>query len=200
MGSTAKIYGLQRSGNNWMMWMLPANYRVEILGNKKAGWTHGPIDRKKWAKTPSVIVLMVKHPISWLQSIYRFRGVGSFDEYIQESNEIKTWNESNRRWLDAIAEIELPSVVVRYEDALAKPENTLMQIAKAGGLERKDPYGELRMQDKWMGKHGQPTRMNFDVNYYAQRKYMSIPRRLVRYINARVDRNVMARLGYERAG
>jgi hypothetical protein len=194
--SEAKVYGIQRSGNNWLMWLLAANFRVNILGNK-AGWTHGPVEFSKIRGIDHVF-LVVKHPLCWLPSIYRFRGKGAFGAYVEKSDEIEKWNTRYTDWLNAAAKLNGTHFqVCRYEDWLADPVGHLEDLWGAAGLERKD--GPWKMAKSKMNKHMGFTGNPFDADYYLSRRFMNTyPKRIVRMVAKRVDQDLLERLGYRR--
>jgi hypothetical protein len=196
--SEAKVYGIQRSGNNLLMWLLAANFKVRILGNK-FGWTHGPMKIvKTLGHAPAVVLLAVKHPLCWLPSIHRHRGKGAFGAYVEKSKEIEKWNERYTGWLNSAAKLNGTHFqICRYEDWLSNTVGHLEELWGAAGLERKD--GPWKMAKSKMNKHMGFTGNRFDADYYLSRRYMSTyPRRIVRMVAKRVDQDLLERLGYRR--
>jgi len=181
------------------MWLLAANFKVNVLGNKKGGWTHGPMEVVQHiGHEPDLVLLIVKHPLTWLPSIYRYRGKGAFPEYVASSKEIELWNERYRGWLDASERLcKAHFAIIRYEEALEQKERLLEALCGCGGLLRKG--GPWRFPQKHMGKHMSETNKPFRAEYYLGGKYMNTyPRRTLREVRKRVDQEILERLGYGR--
>lgn len=196
--ANVKVYGIQRSGNNWLMYLLAANFRVEVLGNKKAGGTHDEMNVVgKLGKEPTAVMLAVKHPLCWLPSIWKYRGKDEpFTSYVQHSDEIERWNEKYRGWLDGLRKLNTAGkVIMRYEEWVADPTGKLEEAGRALKLERKDQPWQVPQGA--MGMHMSPTSSPFHPDFYTQRKFMRYySRRLIQEVTERLDGSVLLRLGY----
>lgn len=196
---TVKTYGMHRSGNNWFMWLLAANFQIDLLGNDKGGWTHGQMNVVEiYGKEPDAVFLLVRHPLSWLPSIWRYRGKPDmeFDEYIRRSDEIDKWNTTMHNWLFQLANFKTSCVqVVRYENLVANTFTTLEEIGDRAGLERK--HDRFKVAYGVMDKHMRQTTERFDATHYTEKKYMiGYSPELLAHIKSRVDGDTLFRLGY----
>jgi len=189
-----KVYGIQRSGNNWLMWMLAANYRVKVLGNT-FGWTHGPINPDAGA---DVSLIISKHPLAWLPSMYRFaknRG-DSFAGFVKRSKCIEDWNARYAGYLKDAEKVD--GVFLRYEDLLENDPEMVLDDKIV--LERK-PGAFRTARGHAMGKHMQPTEKRFDASEYLQKKYLNrYTQRILDHAVNRFDWGVAESLGYDREG
>jgi len=161
--SKVKIYGMQRSGNNFLMYLIASNFNINLLGNKY-GWTHGPFQPESGADLNFIIS---KHPIAWLPSMWRYeKPKCSKAAYI---NTMSKWNDlyngyknDTRRYNNIIC--------VKYEYLLTHPIDFLEAIS-ANGLKRKE--GDWRIAKNKMNKQMGETNKKFDPNYYLDKKFMS---------------------------
>jgi hypothetical protein len=195
---TAKVYGLQRSGNNWLMWTLAANYKCEVLG-KSAGWTHGQMNVVQiYGKEPDAIFIIVRHPLAWLPSMWRYAckdGI-EFEEYVRKDNAIDRWNDSYSSWLVQASSFKTAKVfIARYEDLLLDTESKLDIMCARAGIDRKKEFFAHAVGK--MGLHMNQTDGQFDPTYYTQRRFMNAySPELVAHVRSRVDGDLAHRLGY----
>ena len=69
-----KIYGLQRSGTNWLGFLIQENFKdVRVLVNE-GGWKHGYYIIPWSLKKEVDIISIIKNPYSWLVSVYNYWG------------------------------------------------------------------------------------------------------------------------------
>ena len=128
---TVKVYGLLRTGTNYVSALLGENLDVVILGPEKGGWKHGPIV----SGTGVTAVVVVKSPYTWLDSFYRWEQLRqrtpartlaqfvsspvSHPELAQAwgaRDPVDVWNKATASWLAAQDDGEV--LVVRYEDVI----------------------------------------------------------------------------------
>jgi len=186
-----KVYGIQRSGNNWLMWLLAANYRIELLGNHY-GWTHGAMEPKE---VPDATIVISKHPLEWLPSMWRYAAKReSFENFVRRGSVIEGWNGLYRNYLD-----NAPAYLaqfVRYDDLLTDPGSTLAPIMRA--FERKP--GDFRTSEgRKMDKHMRPTEKPFSKEHYLTGAYLQhYSHEFMAEVEERFDWRVAGALGYER--
>ena len=193
---TIKVYGLPRSGNNWLIHMLQANWHIDFLGSKRGGWTHGRVQVKRiWGSEPDAVLTITKHPYSWLVSDWRYEGKCRFPVYVTDKNPIARYNEMNWHWLDYWWD-DAKTKHVRFEDLLASPESTLAEFMD--GVADRRERGGFQAAKKKMNKHGSESTQSFDRSYYIKRKYMTLySEQLLATVNSWVDTDLLRRLGYE---
>lgn len=190
----AKVYGIQRSGNNWLQWMLAANYRVKIMGSQ-FGWTHGPYSTDKGLDDCLNFVIS-KHPVEWLPSIQRFHKVHhglTIGQFIRNADVIERWNSLYAGHLGNAE--KFGARFVRYDDLLKDPEGVLDKLVD-GALPRKDqPFrsAEGNKMTTRMNLSGKP----FNKRQYTEKAYLKrfAPAELEEVIS-RVDWGVANKLGY----
>lgn len=196
---TAKVYGIQRSGNNWLMWLLAANYFCEVLGSKATGWTHGQMNVKEmYGKEPDAVFLIVRHPLAWLPSIWRYSGRDcEFAEFVKREDQIEKWNAAYTRWLNQASSFAAARFFfVRYEELLGNTETMLDSMCRRVAMVRKYPNSFKHAVGK-MGKHMNETRREFDPTYYTRKRYINAySPALIANVMSRVDGDVLRRLGY----
>jgi hypothetical protein len=152
--NTLKIYGLPRSGTNYLQFMLVNNFKVKVL-LLDHGWKHDRIV----SSLPSIAI--VKNPFSWLVSMYLFSKLRcgmfhlpqeiTFSDYIRYPfiwdtdvagkgsrlvyqtfvNPIHYWNDMNCHWQ------EKANLCVKYEDLLVGFD-CLDKISKCFGFHFKN--------------------------------------------------------------
>jgi hypothetical protein len=159
-----KIYGLQRSGTNYLTYLVNENFEnTQVLVNL-GGWKHGTYSAP-WELGQEVHVLaVVKDPYAWLVSVYKYwgperklrigpdlRGV-SFHDFVRNrcyferqngvpylfraSNPVQHWNNMNFHWTTILMN-EKKLFVLNYESLLARKEKCLEMIGTTFGLTRK---------------------------------------------------------------
>jgi hypothetical protein len=139
-----KIYGLPRSGTNFLEFMLIYNLHLNVALLKE-GWKHGVAT----SNIPGISI--IRNPFDWLFSIYNFAikrekifhipsdisffdflkreyiwdadisGVGSQKVFQRSKNPIHHWNGMNSSWLKK-------TFFVKYEDLLNNPKESLISI------------------------------------------------------------------------
>lgn len=159
-----KIYGLQRSGTNWLTFLVNENFEdVTVLVNE-GGWKHGYY-MIPWVMGQETHVLsIIKNPYAWLVSVYNYwgpkreknigpdlRGVefGDFirNRYLGEKqqgipflfrakNPVQHWNNMNIHWL-SLRLSQKRSCFVTYETLVENIGQTLTIIGQSLGLKPK---------------------------------------------------------------
>ncbi len=136
-------HGLMRSGTNLMRWLITNNYHVRMPINKP-DWKHGPVLQARYNRH---CVVTIRHPLSWLWSVYNFGCAtaemsDSFERWVM-------WN------VDRHADRVLPqlslysfaygywqwripdAVFIRFEDVLSHPGTVCQKMAERFAMERK---------------------------------------------------------------
>ncbi len=68
-----KIHGLQRSGTNYLAYLINQNFDAKALVNA-GGWKHGPY-MAHWELGREVhVAVITKNPYAWLVSLYNYWG------------------------------------------------------------------------------------------------------------------------------
>ena len=101
----AKVMGLERSGNNWLQFML-RKYKdlIRWHNSKDSGWKHGPYEVPKHLGQDVNVFLIVKHPLCWIPSFFRYwRNAAKGREKVSLLQWIPKyadhWNEHHRSFL-----------------------------------------------------------------------------------------------------
>lgn len=194
------IYGAFRRGTNHVKAVLELNYALWVR-TRNGGFKHAPIpalfDQDGWAPRESIGV--VRDPWAWLPSIWRYAtGPGSnnvtcaatWDAFLVEPIEIysgalsgfpRYWYRSPVDYWTAMVVsfgAEMTSVV-RYEDALAGPEETCDSIARRYGASRRQveflvPDRAMRRagDDRFLSLDDATLQHDFDREHQEQRRYM----------------------------
>ena len=140
-----KIHGLQRSGTNYLTYLLKRNIGAEVLVNA-GGWKHGHYCAP-WVLDQEVhVVVMTKDPYSWLVSYYNYSKPNkTFSEFVRNqvvfgedsgtpalyyaANPIQHWNNMYFHW-STIKINAKKLAMISYEALLKHPEEIIKQIAR----------------------------------------------------------------------
>lgn len=193
-----KIFGIQRSGNNWLHNMLEANYDVKPLGNQESGWNHGYcINEKVINCKPKAMIILCRHPIVWLPSIWRYRGTKwSFVQHIIKNMEVHNWNKMYSHWTHLHFE-EFPVVYMDYMDLLLKSEETCNKLAEGTGIKKKEK--PFYVPSNKMTKQGTESYKAFDVSYYTENKFLKYyDKSTFEFVINQIDWTVAAEFGYSK--
>jgi hypothetical protein len=224
-----KIHGLQRSGTNYLSYLINENFEnTKVLVNL-GGWKHGHY-MAPWSVGKEVhVVVIVKNPYSWLTSVYDYWGTSRrlrigpdltgvpFEDFVQNriyveaqkdipylfraSNPVQHWNNMNFHWTT----IRLNSkslFVVTYESLLSNQEQCLQQISKSFGLTRKP---KLESCDNVVLPSDEEIHIGdkkWDKErFYKNEQFMDMysPETL-KFVNDQLDLDLMIGLGYEYKG
>ena len=66
-----KVYGLLRTGTNYITQLIDLNYEAFSLSSIEGGWKHGPCEYDPDIK----YVFMVKDPYSWVVSLFEWEKI-----------------------------------------------------------------------------------------------------------------------------
>lgn len=157
-------------------------------------------------------VTLTKNPYSWLLSLYRHphhyrRELGTFQQFLsapwatvrrektvsEYPNPIIMWNEKNTAYLRLAA--EMPTANLRYEDLLADPERTLMQLATQYSIHKSRPdFANVIASTK--EREGAKD-FSYYQNYYLHEQWRAELQALALHtINKYLDFDLMRQFGY----
>lgn len=179
-----KVYGLLRTGTNYVTKLLELNFRAFTLLSTEEGWKHGPCQYSNKLK----YVFLVKNPYSWIISFYDWEKIHgrtsaeTLEDFILDStshpilrgvwdlgNPIEAWNKSLRSWIQLKDRENV--VFLRYEDLLESFDNRMLQIKGSLNLEQRlSSFQDLETRvDNW--KTPSP-RKKLSRDYYQQNKFI----------------------------
>lgn len=203
-----KIYGLPRTCTNLLTVLLRRNYLVNVYSNE-LGWKHGPNLYRQGDTIDGAILrfaVCVKHPYSWLVSLYRFDRRAndhrvSFREFVRGQcrvyngrNPIEMYNLLNRMWMGLAVDPGLVRIV-RSEDLQTNQTEALQRLESTFGLVR--TRAEFDTETNRVGPDEQIRNRAFDLEWYRRRKYLEFyDEELLEYVDSRIDGELMERFGY----
>jgi len=127
-----RIFSLQRSGSNYLEYLLAQNYDVDVVGRvgSEKHFRYEDVD----VQEPTIHI--ARNPLTWVASFHNFRHhftwyteKETFDDLIPRYAEI--YNDMNRQWHEAC------TARMRYEQAMLG-EKGVSVLAEHIGLARKD--------------------------------------------------------------
>lgn len=192
-----KIWGLKRSGTNYLRWWLENNFKdVKVLMDI-LGWKHGPPTRDSLAQwetwypewSPNempvtedkaqqladlrdrgeiIDIMIVKDPIAWIDSMRRFDIKRGKISGL--TGLVKDWNERVRQYRD------FGGTVLRYEMLIGHDKTVQKALAGLLGLK---PTGEavfhsgrFERGNDTMDPEDCVTPRSIDYDYYLSRRYL----------------------------
>lgn len=220
-----KVYGLPRSGTNYLQGLFRLNFpQVEFLVND-LGWKHGPhVDQRNWIERagkrhelfgehkgngihvlPTVhTVIVTKDLFAWLSSHCRFyfgenSPASRNENYLKDL--VRHYCCMHRHWHEEFIEDahESEGRIVRYEDLLMDFQNELFCLADNFKLAIPSRYVDYQAETS------PSTDTEFlhkgkpfaRKNYYVERSYMKeFPERLKKQIIEVMDDDLLQLLGY----
>jgi len=189
VGKYLKLYGLQRSGTNYLKWIVEQNFECFVLQNW-LGWKHGKVlylkddesyyrdlcrcelttEQKaeiKFVNTPRIAIKKNVH--SWLVSMHRYK----FFDWGDYQRMVNIYYESNVHY-------EKHCFMVEYEELMFHPEDTLKCIQSMFSLDRRGdwvlssgdvmPRGGDEHTDTWKGRY---ANKKFKTDYYKNKEYLN---------------------------
>jgi len=204
-----KVYGLLRTGTNYLTRLIELNFRAFCLASTEEGWKHGPCNYDPDLK----YVFAVKDPYSWLVSFMdweiihgRFTGQ-SMKEFIAGpvthpqlkkawgcSDVLSAWNRSLGEWRQYMQKPN--AVFVRYEDLTESYEAELSRIGDTLGLrQRNTAFMDLDARaDDW--KTPRPRKERHQ-DYYREAHYLQhFTRDDLEIIRNKLDPDLVDAFGY----
>ncbi len=221
-----KIYGLQRSGTNFVSDIINKNFEnTQVLVNY-GGWKHGHY-AAPWTLGQEVNVAVVaKNPYAWLVSIYNYWGpnrkknIGPdltgvpFDEFVRNrvyfeyqksipyliraSNPVQHWNNMYFHW-SSIRLGDKRICMIAYEAFLADPAYNIEILGKVLKL---NPKAETLVSDKVLEPAGEKPKEGSefwkDKEYYLSQDYLKMyTPKLIEFVNDQLDIELMLQFGYD---
>lgn len=132
-----KIFGIERSGTNYLQALLKLNTDVKVFSNCY-GWKHGWIKKdesdcsKKYRGLPELdFIIIIKNPYSWYFSIERWAKNFDFDTFFNKYDQLYRhyWKfNGNHFWKK--------KYIVKYEDLIKEPFNEVDKICQIYGIDR----------------------------------------------------------------
>lgn len=152
MLDTFYLFGLQRSGTNYLEQLIRNNFRSSMANRASKTWKHNVAVHSKSLFKPNVPVFVIhKNPYLWIESICtrnRIDWERTQKKYTSKTGDAllgglavaplaQAWVDFHTNWC-LTANDYLDPIVVRYEDILntSLREQLLCQIARTTGLQR----------------------------------------------------------------
>lgn len=209
-----KIHGLQRSGTNYLAYLVDHNFDQTKSLINAGGWKHGHYCAP-WSLGQEVHVLTItKNPYAWLVSTYNYwKPDVSFDEYVKgrivvekqagtpflylAANPVQHWNNMHYHWL-SVRLNNKKSLVVPYELLIFLPDRVIEGVGLEFGLKAKPEFTDTLNIMSAGEEHPLPSDEWWaDREYYVFDKFMDrYPKDLLRFVNDQLDKEVMGVLGY----
>lgn len=169
-----KLFGLQRSGTNYIADMAERHFPATVVQSTGARWKHatpapGPIDPLHWGKQwPDGYLLIVKSPGAWLSSMLRYSRAPTRDPYALAF----MWNVHVYYAL----RFKAPNTCkLFYNHCLADEWAVLRAMAKAWNLEEPPALLHRRKVFRRCNEHTPPDERTtgdvFDKGYYLEMAY-----------------------------
>jgi len=221
-----KIFGLQRSGTNYLSHLLNENFENTQALVNVGGWKHG-FYAAPWILGKEVHCMgITKSPYAWLVSMYNYwgpnrkanigpdlRGV-SFESFVKNrvlferqrdipylfrcENPVQHWNDMNFHWLS----IRLNSkklCMITYETLLQDVSAGIKNIGEILGLKRKSE--EVVSSEKRFVPAGEEMRTSDEEfsqkDYYLKGGFLKhYTPELLDFVNGELDLDLMIHFGY----
>lgn len=213
------LYGLQRSGTNYIEKVLTDHYRVRIINHNddktypgakhfrlydnknimpEPGYYNNVVIKdfaaleKILKDVPDYYLVLSKDPYSWLESYEKWAAKCKWEKV--EHHYIEEYNLFYRKWLELSSETD-KIIFVRYIDLLRDIDKELQRLEKLMGLRKK--VSGLFVQTKYTHVDQSETFTQEHLNYYLKEQYFSkYYSELLAEVNNRLDMEVISRLGY----
>jgi len=204
-----KVYGLLRTGTNYITRLIDLNFDVFCLESTEEGWKHGPCNYHE----RFYYVFMVKDPYSWLSSFYEWELIhnrtkaGSLSEFITGpvthpelqrawsiDYPISAWSESLRSW--SIYKNENNVIFLKYEDLLESFTDQLANLSQRFGFKPKNEVflNLTKRADDWATPK---PRKKLSQDYYTNKEYLKqFTSDDIEFIQKCLDMNMVEEFGY----
>lgn len=177
-----KLFGMPRSGGNYLIWLLEHNYDVRILD----GAGDGTGERDGFYNTSAEIgqhariLVLSKHPLVWLQSMYRYHfrsgtkmtkdsQTPEFAVWVKQWNPLARWAAMHYHWL-GVDNDGCGKLFVQYLRLLKNPERVCDGVAFRLGFDKRSaPF--IVPEHQMNTKHGE-TKRKFWAGRYSDHPYM----------------------------
>lgn len=206
------IFGLQRSGTNFLQTLITLNFGKSASNRQADSWKHSIDDPKAYVKKMPTIVIH-KNPYTWVESISMRNNVDwiktqntypASEKTSKEftmgpmkmnlTNLIKTYKHFHNNWLNRT---DIPNyMVVKYEDLLVEEKrNEILQKIS-------DTFGWEKRQNSWVVPERGSVSQSKDYNetreeYYLDGKPGVLTREHIHEINRVMEIWPIRGMGYE---
>lgn len=217
-----KIFGLPRSGTNFVTLTLQSNFtNVNVLVNV-GGWKHGYYCVPWILREETHVLIVVRDPYAWCFSMHRFLSshrvwgeVTSRDinEFVQSKasfgyephapflykfrNWVEMWNELNGHWTSLYLN-DRKLGLAPWEDFLTQPDSLLCDFGRHFGLQR---TGCLTIPEHEVSPSGENPELSeklFNKSFFLKKEYLnSYSNSTLRFINDNLDIRLMESFGYK---
>ena len=207
------IFGLQRSGTNFLQKLIFCNFHARKVNAKEGAWKHSIVDPPKYDKSLPTIIIY-KNPYTWVESVSMRNNVDWIEtqnkypvnEQIREAlkvgpknmnlrNLCMTYSSFHNNWLRR-NDIN-KYLIIKYEDLL-DPEKRSEVLAKI-----EDRFGfQRKTRGKWVIPERGDVSQSKDYDeerekYYLECKPKYLTSRQINEVNRIVGAKRIMRMGYK---
>jgi len=216
-----KLYGIQRSGTNYVERLLRDNYDCKVLVSE-LGSKHDHCMLGQYpARSCDCALVVVKSLHAWLVSMWRYcQVVGDWHPHarpwplflvsplgLRAGEDVVRWHATPawawrwmyHSWLTAAESSLVPFRFVAYEHLLT-PQAAELELTGVGDAPRlrRLPTGWKHPAGK-MSVHAEDTKRPFDGTYYSEHRYLAhYQADDLRVVDLQTDHDLVAVLGYDR--
>lgn len=209
------IHGLERTGTGYCAKLLEQNlYHTTVIQSQKHKFfdpTLG-VGKPPYQKHSNLVsyVICTKHPYSWFVSYKKYHelnchnggipGVDALTHYCESGSYgkyITTYNNLYNNWLEECSNSNL-FYVVRYEDLLENPEETLKLLCSHLNIyKKKDFVNPTEYVNNYSGNETDNGKFS-RKDYYLKKEYMhDLSPENRGTINSTIDKRLMNIFGYQ---
>jgi len=190
-----KIFGLRRTGTNYLSKLLNINYEVKMIGGL-AGWKHGKYRVKKLFGHEVDCIIISKNIYSWLTSLERRYKAWNFYKIEEMSDFIQMYNLAYGDWLNIPKRLETKKCFfVKYEDLIENSFLICERMSKELSFKRKTK--EFINIEKVVKPREILGLKNFNKDYYINHKYMTKYNQDIKnLIKKHIDIDIVKALNY----
>ena len=199
---TFKVYGIQRTGTNFLTSLIRKNIKKSNVAVNGFGWKHGYVLSRdgivNWKRTKNVDIeipnnikpiIIIKNPYSWYNSIKRWRincsGSFNFSEQYKRYNNLY-FSHKNMYYSDLYSE----PFFIKYEDLISNEEKEINNISKHFGVETTETFDipkKVKLSDKFTEEKRK---------YYLRNDDFGMGKKKVKMINDILDWDMLKSYGY----
>ena len=209
------VHGLERTGTGFCTELIRRNLE-NILIDDSHKHEYFDEDRQTgrfpWYYVGSSLIkyiICVRHPYSWFLSYKshhskrctgRIPGMTMLTHHCDEGNlrhYIATFNNLYSNWISKCSKL-YDYTIVRYEDILERPKESMIQLCLSLDLDTKDSFTEVKEYiNNYSGHEALPDGSFSRKDYYLKREYMNdLSPENKATINKLIDKDLISTLGY----
>lgn len=165
-----KIWGMERSGTNYVQRLLDANIKDANVHASDGGRKHGVVSRGQYGELPedAAHVVVTKHPMPWLASFLDYYSDGQFTP----RGALRIYSVTLDYWTAALPGGR--SYILRYEDLLDDAEGEVFSLIAS--IEEAAPSQQYftdidEICAPGSGTHGGPPKLAFDDSKYTEERW-----------------------------